>query len=344
MFHKSIVKAIDVLPLFAALGIAVALSLFNGAIASQRNDVDLEDVVASLSKKRREFERFFYITKVREYRPYMDRDVTRYSLAWTFPGKHCRVLSISVNTDDWEQGLNERKWSSATDNQVFQGRSAILRNQHYGAHIVRGEGKSKWSIGKIDERNPWKLPTPRFLGTLFLVSPYDWPIDQFLELKGVTVKSVEQDNDNKDLITVHCDARIASSESPFGEEFDGSWKMVYSISRELIMKQTFEDPGSRLVEEFQFENGERFPSRFTSHLRFDMEDGESGDINYEYTFLRIGNHQLPDSACTLTFFGLPEPPSVKKNSGDAFRFVMIAALGMAAVGIVILYLKRRASR
>jgi hypothetical protein len=314
---------------------------------------DFRVVASQLSKKRGEFEGLLVVARVREQMPQINRDVSRYTLLWSFSSRD------NLSNNFMHNSISEGDWSSNVKNEMSKVASLeslegsmkswdeiFLRNAEYAAAIDRKSDIGGWSIDRIHfGSESWRIPSCAFsLFGMVNMLPYDIPIDEFLAFKGVTLRECVASKKDSDVVTVVCDAEISAKDSPFGESFRGTWSMDFRKSRGVIESQKFSNEltdGELLVQYF-FDEGSRFPKKFL-YDDFEISSGVKKSIlTYDVQYVDISKHHLPSGANYLSFFRLPEPPGVElPRSGGWLGVFVVAAI---VLGCVLVTWKVAASR
>jgi hypothetical protein len=97
-----------------------------------------------------------------------------------------------------------------------------------------------------------------------------------------------------------------------------------------MTRQIFQDNNYTFEIEFRFEDNEsNIPSSVVNSVRIN-----GGTVVKRKTFTRIIlDHDLPESACYLSYHGLPEPEGIKKDNYSWQRIlgVLVAIIAIIAV-------------
>lgn len=216
--------------------------------------------------------------------------------------------------------MGEIKLAKVRDLKVFDGLFCSLKNQRYDCQLSIANGEFR-SIRKLFDTDDERLPAIGRIGGIYRMHPYNWPVEQFVDLPGVDIVSVEQSEVDADILIAKCTARVSQEESPLAEPADGSWEFEFSQSRKVITRQFFtKNENSTALLEFQVDDTTGAPT--DSLARYDFKYRNKDEtIEYKLEFLDLAqDHQIPEKACYLSFFGLPELDGVKLPGGWKIRF------------------------
>ncbi len=313
--------------------------------AGGQQDFDFQTIARVLNSKKSELRGLMVVASIREQRPRMQRDVSRYSMVWEFPRADVlrpHLLEYDASKDDWS-ATSPENWTHVSDVENIEEnmsawRSCRLHNSNYSAAIDL-KADSGWAIDTIfGSERTWEMPRPDFLPTgMISMYPYDIPIDNFLALGDVSVRSCETNSENPDLVDVICDVDISVEQSPINQGCKGTWFMTFSKSRGLIVKQRLQNDLRKQGSEYEysFADDEVLPIGFKSTY-FDLNGGKKIEsILFTIKYVQFAKNRLPPQACYLSFFGLPEPDGVSPPRSNSWTLIVVLVIGFTLLCLIL---------
>jgi hypothetical protein len=232
------------------------------------------------------------------------------------------------------------KWS---ERKKLEGLAGIIHNSAYGANVAATDGDANWEIALFQSDPRQMVGTHPLLG-MHKMLPYAWSLQKLRAKAKLTSASVSDENPN--WTTYKFELDVPANVSPFDEPFKGTWVMTYDkLKRCIIRQEMVSDSGDdRVSNEFKFSDAGDLPDSLVSTNQFSWE-GRQHSIENEYEFLMISlKHAMPASACTLPFFGLPEPDTNTPREVASSGRWWFLALGALVAGAIVLRISRRTSK
>ncbi|MFT5300725.1 MAG: hypothetical protein ACI87E_000581 [Mariniblastus sp.] len=299
---------------------------------------EIDSLQKSLSETQRKLEKAFVASTEEEYRSLNDMKVERFSLVWSFkPVNELRkFVYVHPTIEEWEASVLEStekdmKKSDAFD--LFQDGSMVIFNPTYSAKLT----ESPRNLVSLQEEKLWKSLSEYNLEALFLMHPNNWSVRKFLETNGVGNIEVLPDKEDSDLEIYKCRVNLTQEQSPFGDSFDGSWIAKYSRSKKMMVEQSYQCQKYTMNIAYQFEDEKSILPKSSVSTYTDKNSKQV--LRKTKRFNRIVlNHDLSETACYLSYYGLPEPESMHSRSMwnlRSFALALAGVAGLAFVGFVV---------
>ncbi len=315
------------------LGI-ISLAIVVGCGDQMPANVD-RGFLKAIGKTRQRLERPFLATYTEDNFLKVYGQRSYYGLSWSFPTDQELLQKVQfkiLEKDLWQSIYpGDVNWKGLKSFDALANFPVLLFNRWYSARAT----ESPRQLAEIFEEKLFRVGNDVFLEGLYLMQPYHWSMQKFLQSDGVSNIEWISDEKDADLAILRCDVDFSEEQSPLCEALKGTWTAKFCRSKKMLIEQSIENPLISCQYTYRFDDP---ASELPTSTSFDATSRDSADpftATSTTKFLKIElDHGLKDDVCFLSYHDLPEPIGFRSKTLWTSRNIMFGVMVLIVIGLI----------
>lgn len=302
---------------------AIGLSIFLGGCNGNGIDPSLSKFADGLSVTSDRFERTFAAYEEEEFRSIQGTTTQRYGTTWAFEfvDDARRFVHIHPTTEEWQSHIEDYSGGQKMEELFlsFQGSHLNLFNEKYSANLTGAPRR----VVAVHEEKLYRALSEFNMEALFTVYPFFWSLEKFARSDGTGAVNVSESKGSPSMSVLQCSVELADIDTPFDGAVKGEWQGNYDSVNNCFVSQQLKTDSYVLEVKYELSESDSSPKVVETTYR-ELESDIELKKSKEFKVVETG-HRLADTASSLSFYGLPEPPSSKvSNSSGGWIWLAVA--------------------